>query len=108
MGFPRGGVIWVDTRFRSAYLLATHRFGRSAVSARAEAFGTSNRGSLVTDTDSENGWALTAAVRRDLGPNLSLLGELLHIDSKRQSRALVALPARQSTTQAQVALRLRF
>lgn len=108
MGFPRSGVIWVDTRFRSAFLLATRSVGRGAVSARVEAFATRNRGSLVGSDEAEDGWALTAAARRPIGPHFTLLAELLHVDSRRPARALRGLAPSQRSSQLQLALRARF
>ena len=63
MGFPFEGKRWVHTRFRSAYVLVSHQLDdRLAVTGRAEAFGTRERGSQMSRDESERGWALTAAV----------------------------------------------
>ena len=56
MGYPNPTRIWVDTQFRSAFLLATRRLGdASSVSARAEVFGTRGRGSVLGAETDEDG-----------------------------------------------------
>src|SRR5438270_11632531 len=47
MGYPMNGRRWVDNRFRSAFAMVTHAFGPIGIAARAEAFDTRNRGSLI-------------------------------------------------------------
>jgi hypothetical protein len=108
MGFPMAGRIWVDTRFRSAFLLATHGFARGSVSARVEAFDTDGRGSVLDDDYSDKGWAVTLAARRDLGEHLSLLAEYLHVSSEIEERDEVGLAPRQRQNQLQLAARVRF
>lgn len=100
------GLNALDLRFRSAFLLATVPAGRARLSARVEAFGTRNRGSRPQGPAGEDGWALTAAAKRDIGPYISVLGEVLHISSERDDRASLALRPRQRTNQLQIAIRL--
>ena len=106
MGFPRNGRLWVDTRFRSAFVMTTRNFARGSATLRAEAFGTANRGSRLGRDWSENGWALTAAGRRDLSKNLSVLVEALHIDSVKNVRRSTGLDPKQQQDLVQLALRL--
>ncbi|MEP9360270.1 hypothetical protein [Sphingomonas sp. KR3-1] len=108
MGFPMAGRIWVDTKFRAAYLLETWRFARGSVSARLDAFGTRGRGSMLGALSAEDGWAVTLAARREIGRHLSLLAELLHVDSRRDYRAALGLAARQRQNQFQLALRVHL
>lgn len=108
MGYPENGRLWVDTRFRSGYVMATRTFARGAASARAEAFGTTCRGSELGPDWSEHGWALTAAGRRDIGAHVSVLIEALHVDSDKDARAYLGLAARQGQTLVQMAFRIRF
>lgn len=99
----------VDTRFRSAFLLATVPAGRQSVSARVEAFGTrTGHGSSVpfSGLNAEDGWAVTGAVKRELGRYATVLAEALYIDSRRDARIDVGLAPRQRQTQLQLALRL--
>lgn len=108
MGFPRGGRLWVDTSFRSAFLLATRRFARGSASARIEAFGTKSRGSVADDEYSEHGWAFTLAARRDFGERFSLLGEFLHVESDRAARVDLGVAPHQTQNQLQLALRVHL
>ena len=108
MGFPRGGRIWVDTSFRSGFVLATWALPKGSISARADAFGTHSRGSVTGPSFSEDGWALTLAARRDFGPHLSVLAEFLHVDSDKADRLRLGLPARQRQNQFQLALRVHL
>jgi hypothetical protein len=108
MGFPVGDVIWVDTRFRSAFAMATWSWRRGSLSLRGEAFDTSNRGSRLVGFDDEHGKAATLAARRQITGYASLLAELVHIESDRQSRLRLAENPRQTQTIARLALRVRF
>lgn len=107
MGFPQPTLIWVDTQFRSAFLLATRRIGgHSSVSARAEAFGTRGRGSVLGAATDEDGWAATLAGRHAIDDHVTVLGEQLHVDSTRDERARVVLAPHQAQTIAQVSARV--
>lgn len=108
MGFPENGRLWVDTDFRAGYVMATRNFARGSVSVRGEAFGTTSIGSELGRDWSEKGWALTAAGRRDIGKNVSVLVEALHVDSRKDARALVGLAPDQDQTLVQFALRLHL
>jgi hypothetical protein len=110
MGFrDLGPRTWVDTRFRSAYALLTHRIGSGAVSGRVEAFDTKERGTLMNSAEeSETGWATTAAVRWPLWNTLTLFVEGLHVESKRGARARSGLPRKEAQTVLQAALRFRW
>lgn len=109
MGFVEEGGRLVDMRFRSAFALITRRFGdKASLSARGEAFATRNHGSEVTSADDEDGWAVTAAGKRSLRPDLSALIEYIHIDSRRAGRERVGLAARQVQNQLQGSLRIRW
>jgi len=108
MGFPMGGRIWVDTRFRSAYVMATRNFVRGSVSVRGEAFGTTSLGSVLGRDYSEDGWSLTVAGRRDVTKNLTLMVEALHIDSSKNARIMSGLAPTQDNSLVQVAFRLHL
>ncbi|WP_299429070.1 hypothetical protein [Sphingomonas bacterium] len=108
MGFPENGRLWVDTSFRSGYVMTTRNFVRGSVSLRAEAFGTTSIGSELGRDWSEKGWALTAAGRRDIGKNLSALVEVLHIDSSKEARSYIGVAPQQDQTLVQFALRLHL
>jgi hypothetical protein len=108
MGYPMGGARWVDMRFRSGYALLTHYFPRGSVSARVEGFRTRNGGSWLTSQDDEDGWSAMLAARRSLGSHTTVLAEILHVESDKNARARSALAAEQSTTQMQLAMRVRW
>ncbi len=106
MGFPSGGVIWVDTDFRAGFLMATRKIGEGAVSARLDLFGTRNHGSKLTGQDDEDGWSLTAAWRKPLTRATTLRLEALHIDSDRDARVRAGASPHQRQTLLQAALRV--
>jgi len=107
MGFLQDGKIWVDTRFRSAFLLATRTIGSaSSVSGRIEGFGSTGRGSILAADDSEDGWAATLAGRHVIGGHVTVLGEILHIESMRDARRRDGIAPRQRQTVIQLAARL--
>jgi hypothetical protein len=111
MGFipPTATRYWVDTRFRSAFALLTHRIGAGAISGRFELFDTDERGSRMNHAEeSETGWAATAAGRIPVMDRLTLFVEGLHIESKRGTRARLGLPSKEAQTVVQAALRFRW
>ena len=112
MGFiPRNATrYWVDTRYRSAYALLTHQIGDIAVSGRLELFDTKERGSrMVPAEENEDGWAATVAGRIPVADLLTLFVEALHIESERGARTTrLGLPAQESQTVVQAALRFRW
>ncbi len=108
MGFKMNGATWVDTRFRSAFLLLNRQVGSGSVSARIEAFGTHSHGSVVASEYGENGWAISAAARRPITPFATMLIELLHVESRREQREDVGLSPKQDQTLGQLALKLKI
>lgn len=107
MGFTEEGRRWVDNRFRSAFVLLVRPFGPISLSARAEAFETHNRGSLVGDEYDETGWSAMLCASREFGRFTGLL-ELLHVSSDREDRNDLGLAPRQRQTQLQAELRTRW
>ncbi|MGN6848336.1 MAG: hypothetical protein ACTHJK_02480 [Sphingomicrobium sp.] len=107
MGFVMDGRRFVDERFRSAYAMLTKPIGNVGLSVRAEAFDTSNRGSIWTDEYGEHGWSAMIAARRELG-RLTVLGELLHVWSDTPAREYALEPERQRQTQLQAEVRMRW
>jgi hypothetical protein len=108
MGYKQDGVIWVDTDFRSAFILATRQIGESSVSARFEAFGTRDHGSFMGREENEDGWAITAAARHPLTPWATMMVEIIHVDSKRAARLREDLSPQQGQTLGQLAFRLKI
>ena len=108
MGFVDNGRRWIDAHFQSAFVLATQDFGTSHLSGRVETFRDRNSGSFVTAEEDEQGWAGTIAYRKQLSANLTLLAELLHVESKRDQRLLSGIAAHQAQTQLQLVARARW
>jgi hypothetical protein len=107
MGITDASGIWVDNRFRSAFALFTHRFGKSSVAGRIEAFASRQHGSLVGRESDEDGWAATIAGKRQIGP-FSALVELLHVESDRAIREELNLEPDQRQTRVRADLRLSW
>jgi len=108
MGVEEAGGIWIDTRFRAGYAMATHRVGRASLSARVDLFGTRNHGSRLGTQDDEDGWAVTFGGKRALGPHLTALVEYLHVSSTRPARVRTLLDQTQTQNQLQLVLRARM
>jgi hypothetical protein len=108
MGFTSPAGIWVDTSYRSAYVLASRQFGDTAVTGRLDAFSNKDNASAFYGDTSEEGWAATAAVRHALTPQVEVLAEALYVDSDRPGRALAGEAARQTDLTLQAAARLSF
>jgi hypothetical protein len=89
MGFETGGREWVYTKFRSAFLLVSHRLDdRWTVAGRVEAFETDETGSEMSPLESEDGWSWTAALKYLLNDNLTIKAEALNVRSRRGVRAV--------------------
>jgi len=109
MGFKTNGVVWVHTKFRSAYALVSQTVGKVTLSGRIEAFGTREHGSEMSPLESEDGWAVTAAGRMAITNRLTGFLEVLHVDSARGVRSVnLGIPEREGQTVLQAALRLRL
>ena len=108
MGTSSPGMPLVDTGFASAFVLASQRWGRHRVSARAEYFETTDRDRTAIDNNAEHGTALTAAyIFRPAQPHL-LTFELLQVISFRPERTHLNLPIKARETQAQMSYRVFF
>ncbi len=114
MGYPGAGhPEWINLGFSSAYVLATHGFGRSGLTGRAEYFRTGDRNfdPAVDDPEDnrgEHGWALTAAYRYDLTHNARWMLEVLHVRSQRPSLDELGVEPLQNQTLVQTSVRLAF
>lgn len=109
MGFKENGVYWVDTLYRSAFVLVSHEIGQGEISGRAEYFDTRERGSEMNHAEeNQDGWALTAAGRWSFTSTLTGFLEVLHVHSERGARARLGLPAGETQTVIQASLRLRI
>jgi hypothetical protein len=97
---------WVETRFRAAYLRLTQEVGPVALSGRLDLFQTRQRGEYVHSDDNEDGWALTGALDWRLSDQAQLILEGLHVESDRDARARLGLPATQRQDVVQASMRL--
>ena len=88
--------------------MATHSFGRDRLTGRVEYFQTRDRTWQFRDNNDEEGWAATAAWRRDLSDNASLFTEVMRVSSDRVARGYQAVAREQGQTIVQSSLRLRF
>lgn len=107
MGYRDGGRRWVESRFRSAFLLATRAFGPFGIAVRGEGFDTRNRGSIVGQDYDESGWSAMLAGKREWGAVTGLV-ELLHVSSRREDREDAGLAPRQRQTSLHAQLRMRW
>jgi len=108
MGDSDATGIWIDNRFRAAFVLASHRFTNGGIAARIDAFDSRQHGSLVDAESNETGWAATLAGHREFGPVTAFV-ELLHVSSKREDRhEHLGLAARQRQTSLQAQLRAHW
>ena len=110
MGFPVNGQRWVNTDFRSVYVLLSRDLGPLAVTGRIEGFGTREHGSEMSPANSEDGWAWTVAARVPINNHLTVLGEVLQVRSWRGTRVdLGGLPSPfEAQSVIQIALRARL
>ena len=107
MGYSMPARRWVDERFRAAFLMATRRFGKLAISLRGDAFETKNRGSLWDREYDEHGWAGMIAAKREWSRLTGLL-ELLHVWSNTPAREYALEEERQRQTQLQAEVRMHW
>lgn len=107
MGYQIAEHRWIDNRFRSAFVLLTRPVGPVSLAARAEAFGTRNRGSLWEEEYNEAGWSAMVAAKREFTGFTGVL-ELLHVSSNSPAREHSGLEPRQRQTQLQAQLRMHW
>lgn len=92
------------TKFKSAYLLASHDFNDWRISGRAELFQT--RSSAAGGRLNEDGYAFTLASSWMARDWLRLTAELIALSSRRGERTVVGLAPEQSNTQFQLSVRI--
>ncbi|MEA3031797.1 MAG: hypothetical protein QOG13_3122 [Sphingomonadales bacterium] len=103
---PGADEVWVDTRFRSAFLRLTHEIGPVALSGRVDLFQTRQRGEYVYQDDSEDGWSLTGALDWRLTDQAQVIVEGLHVETERGARARIGLAPRQDQEVVQASMRI--
>ncbi|HEV2816163.1 MAG TPA: hypothetical protein VGW40_02930 [Allosphingosinicella sp.] len=103
---PGEDEVWVDTRFRSAFVRLTHEIGPVALSGRLDLFETRQRGEYVYAEDDEDGWSLTGALDWRLTDQARVIVEGLHVESDRASRARLGVAPRQDQNVVQASMRI--
>ncbi len=98
------GATWIDTRFRSAFLLLTRQVGSGSVSARIEAFGTRSHGSVVGPRIWRERLGDHRRRRCRSRPLRPWLIEIIHVESRREQREDADLSPKQDQTLGQLAL----
>lgn len=100
----------VNLDYSAAYLLATHPFGPGTIAVRVDQFNTRERPEDVirTDANSEVGRALALAYHWRINPSLSLVSEVLVVDSDRPARSTLGLPTSRLERSLTAALRFGF
>lgn len=104
---PLEGLL-LETRFRSAFLLAGWNRGAWRPALRIEHFSTRDPGSAAGSGQGEHGNAVTAALNWRPRDWLRLTAEAVRIDSVRTQRAEVGLAPASAITQLQLGVRLMF
>lgn len=100
--------LYLDTHFRSGFLLAGWERGDWRPAVRVDFFSLRQTPSSLPDPLSEHGNALTAALNWRPNDRLRITGEWLRIDSTRDQRLLEGLAARRIDRQVQVSARVYF
>jgi hypothetical protein len=99
----------VDVDFAAAYLLVGRTIGGGKLSLRGDWFETRDNSRVVQDNNNEDGWAATIAYKHSFGAHVDALAEVLHVESDRPARTLLAgIAADQRQTIGQASLRLHF
>lgn len=100
--------LYLDTHFRSGFLLAGWDSGAWRPALRVDFFSLRQTPSSLAAPLSEHGNALTAALNWRPTARLRITGEWLRIDSTRDQRILEGLAPRQIDRQVQVSARVLF
>ncbi len=113
LGDPSWGYTWIDLRFTSAYVLATHDVGASRFTGRVDVFQVHDKAfnpALQEEDDNrgETGWSLTAAYRLQVAPKAQFRIEAIYADSKRPELEQFSIEPKQRQTQVQTSLRFSF
>ena len=102
------GAVYLD--YSAWYVLLSHPLGPGIATLRFDRFGAQERDSdvLRVDPNSEDGRALALAYNWTITPAISLVSELLAVQSNRPARRLIGQAAEQTERSLTVALRWHF
>lgn len=95
-----------NSKFESAFILASRQWDQWRVSARVDGFRVKDRSFIFEDNNNEKGWSTMMAAQYQLSDNFTLISEWMHIVNRRPVRAQIALPVK--TTVDQILLSVRF
>lgn len=98
----------VDVDFNAFYLLLNKNINQYTITLRYDYFNLKDQDATPDDDNNENGHAWTAALKRDLSENHSMLFEILNIASKRHAQLYFGHPIKSNTIISQFSLRLIF
>lgn len=87
MGFGGHGRGWVQADFYATYVLLSHKYGRSRVTARVEEFATFERDHSRAENNTEHGRALAFAWLYELTPHWRLGAEFTSVTGDRPAAA---------------------
>ncbi len=99
---------YVDIDYRSAFFLATKKFGDFRISARYDWFDVEDNSFLILDNNAEDGDAITLAGSWKIGTKDTIIAEFLHTNSNRGNRIDLDSAPRQSSNQLQISYRKTF
>lgn len=102
------GVYSVDVTFESNYVLLTRAFDRHRITARYDHFEMSEADQTPLDENSERGNAWTLSYQYTTSPRVSIAAEWMQIFTERPAWAYFDLEQRNTESQLQLSLRLRF
>ncbi len=98
----------VNVQFRSWFVLASHPVGSGALTARLDYFNAGETDRNPLDPNTEHGRSLALAYGHPLRPGLSLVTELLAVQSDRPGRSQIGDTPRQNERSLSTALRWQF
>ncbi len=110
MGWQVGNGLWaIDTRYDSAYLLASQALDNGAkLTGRVDYFAVKDLSKRSVDDNTDKGYAATVAYMRPVSRHLDLAVEAMNVQSNHPARTTHALAAQQTQTQLQIALKLHM
>jgi hypothetical protein len=104
----RNGVYSVDVTFLSHYVLLTRAFDRHRFTARYDHFEMAEADTTPLDENSERGHGWTLSYQYASTDHVTLAAEWIQIFTERPAWAYFDLEERQTETQLQLAIRVRF
>jgi hypothetical protein len=98
--------VYID--YTAWYALASHPFGPGRATLRYDRFNTRESDNVPSDPNSEDGQGLALTYAWDITPTVSLVTELLAVNSNRPARQLIGSPVARNERSLTTALRWQF